>query len=93
MEKEVLSFINHRWGKDSNWINGNCLWFAIILSTRFPQFQITYLPIQGHFAVTDGTEYYDWTGKIYPTETAVLLNDIKSNDFKWYSRLLRDCFC
>ena len=31
MKKEILNFIEKRFPIDCNWMNGNCLWFAIIL--------------------------------------------------------------
>ena len=33
--QEVMEFIQRRFPKDSNWTNGNCYYFALILSDRF----------------------------------------------------------
>ena len=88
----VEDFIKRRWQIDSHFLDGNCLWFAIILKTRFPELEIFYLPIQGHFIVGKDNTYYDWTGKIIPKEKPILFEDIKQTDSLWYSYLIRDCF-
>lgn len=92
LEKEVLQFIKTRWQTNSNFLNGNCLWFAIILTTRFPALEIYYLPIEGHFVAGKDNNYYDWTGKIEIKEKPILFNKIKQDDSLWYSHLMRDCF-
>ena len=91
-KEEVLNFINSRWKKDSDWTNGNCLWFAIILHKRFPHSRICYLPIEGHFITKICGVYYDATGIVNPEETVLLFSDIKKKDPSYYKRLLRDCF-
>ena len=68
MQNEILNFIKRRWSIDANWTNGNCFWFAKILQLRFPQLQIYYLPIIGHFITSDGENYYDWNGIYLPEE-------------------------
>ena len=102
----VENFIKKRWQIDSHFLDGNCLWFAIILTIRFPELEIYYLPIQGHFIVgkdnispiqghfivgKDNT-YYDWTGKLKLEEKPILLDKLKKDDPLWYSHLMRDCF-
>ena len=88
----VEDFIKRRWQIDSHFLDGNCLWFATILTIRFPELEIYYLPIQGHFIVGKNNIYYDWTGKIELEEKPILFNSIKNNDSLWYSHLIRDCF-
>jgi hypothetical protein len=88
----VEDFIRRRWQVNSHFLDGNCLWFAIILTIRFPELEIYYLPIQGHFIVGKNNTYYDWTGKIIPKEEPLLFEDIKQTDPLWYSYLIRDCF-
>lgn len=44
--------------------NGNCYWFAFILSTVFSG-TICYLPIEGHFICKIEDEYYDIYGCIH----------------------------
>lgn len=88
----IIEFINRRFSKDCNWLNGNCLWFALILKERFPFLKIYYLPIDGHFVVGDGDNYYDWSGQIDLEEKPYELNEIKETDKLWYEKLMRDCF-
>lgn len=100
---EVLDFIHRRFPHDCNWLNGNCLWFAFILQKRFPNMEILYLPIQGHFitglkVINDTpqnsnikTVYFDWTGEIEPKEEVWSLSKIKEEDDLLYSHLIRDC--
>ena len=63
MEERVLDFISRRFPNESNWMNGNCFFFAQILKARFHG-DIVYDPIDGHFLLLapDG-QFYDWTGK------------------------------
>lgn len=88
----IIEFINRRFSKDCNWLNGNCFWFALILKERFPFLKIYYLPIDGHFVVGDGNKYYDWSGEIDLEEKPYELNEIKETDKLWYEKLMRDCF-
>ena len=100
---EILEFIHRRFPHDCNWLNGNCLWFAFILQKRFPNLEIYYLPIQGHFVtglniINDAlqnsnikTVYFDWTGEIEPKEEVWSLSKIKEEDDLLYSHLIRDC--
>ncbi len=88
---EILSFIEKRWKKDANWLDGNCYWFAHILKTRFPFLEIYYLPIVGHFICGDDESFYDWTGVVNPEEEPILFNLIAETDPLWYDRIVRDC--
>ena len=81
MKDEVLDFIQRRFIKDNNWIDGNCLWFSIILEKRFPGGEIYYLPDVGHFVYE-----YNYQGN------KIKLSEIEDNDSSWYDRLIRDCF-
>ena len=88
---EILDFIQRRWQKDANWLDGNCYWFAYILKTRFPFLEICYLPIEGHFVCSDGDNFYDWTGLVNPPEIVLPLSAIEEQDPLWASRIWRDC--
>lgn len=68
MNDEVLSFIHKRFYNDCNWLNGNCYYFSIILSSRFPNGKIYYDVINGHFLFKYNNCYYDWSGKVFPNE-------------------------
>ena len=93
-KKEVVDFIQRRWRKDSNWLNGNCLWFASILCMRFEELEIYYLPHEGHFIAGKNGCYFDWRGviEIDTEEPIIKLSWIKDNDPLWYDHLIRDCF-
>lgn len=95
MEKEILDFISRRWEGYCNWLDGNCLWFAYILQKRFPQLQIYYLPIEGHFVCGILQEnkmlFFDWRGKIIVEEEPILFESIKKEDINYYNRLIKDC--
>ena len=75
----VEDFIHRRWQVNSHFLDGNCLWFATILTIRFPELEIYYLPIQGHFIVGKNNTYYDWKGKIILKEESLLFEYIKQN--------------
>ena len=93
MQETILEFIARRFKDDCNWVNGNCLWFALILQMRFPSLKICYLPITGHFVVQDNNNLlYDWKGLVQTEENPLELNQLKQVDYTWYSRLMRDCY-
>ena len=89
-ENEVVEFIRRRFKSDSNWLDGNCYYFAVILCERFTIFNIYYAPVAGHFVAGYNGEFYDWRGK-YDEEIPVLLSDIEKEDPAWYRIIVRDC--
>lgn len=99
---EIEEFIFRRFPsateENNHWLDGNCLWFAIILTKRFPKLHIYYFSTVGHFVAgkdNKGTiEYYDATGRVYPnqSENVLELNQIRKTDQMWFRRLIRDCF-
>lgn len=95
MKDLVEDFIDRRFRQDSanlHWLNGNCLWFAIILQTRFPGGETFYLPVPGHFVYKYDGKFYDWHGIIKPFEPIIPFDQLKEQDKKWYDHLIRDCF-
>lgn len=68
IENEVVEFIRRRFKSDSNWLDGNCYYFAVILCERFPIFNIYYAPVAGHFVAGYNGEFYDWRGKYGESE-------------------------
>ena len=93
MQETILEFIARRFKDDCNWVNGNCLWFALILQMRFPSLKICYLPITEHFVVQDNNNLlYDWKGLVNTDEIPIELNQLKQIDSLWYSHLMRDCY-
>lgn len=88
---EVEDFIKSRFNNDCHWLDGNCYYFALILTHRFPYLKIYYDPIDGHFLAGTPSKYYDWTGQVIPISLPILLDEIKVKDPLWYNRLVRDC--
>lgn len=69
MEDSVLEFIKRRFPNDlsSNWLTGNCYYFAVILRERFltKSPTIYYDVIHGHFLTLIGDKLYDASGIAY----------------------------
>ena len=92
MKEEILELINRRFDIDCRWTTGNCYWFAKILTSRFPQMEICYCPIEGHFVSRFKNEYYDANGVYEPiANTVYLFETLKEIDPPYYNRLIRDC--
>ena len=89
-EEQILAFIKRRFSQDCNWIDGNCYYFAMILKTRFPELDIYYLPISQHFITGCEEFYYDWNGKIEPSETPLKFDLIQHSDPVLYATIIRD---
>jgi hypothetical protein len=89
--EQINSFVEKRFQQDCNWTNGNCFYFATILKTRFPELDIYYLPITGHFVVGSEDIYYDYNGEVEIAETPILFSDLQTSDPIYYARILRDC--
>jgi hypothetical protein len=88
-----MEFIMRRWkNTDANWFNGNCYWFAHILTARFPELKIYYLPIEGHFIAGKDELYFDAAGP-YTVGTKPIYDfeALKDWDFNLYIRLIQDC--
>lgn len=90
---EVIDFINRRFSDtDANWLNGNCYWFAKILFERFNGLEIFYEPVRGHFLVSDGNYFYDYTGLVTKLDSdPILLSEIEKSEPNMYKRLMEDC--
>lgn len=91
LHEEIIDFINRRFSKDCHWCDGNCYWFAVILTQRFPDLDIWYLPVENHFVAGADDVYYDWTGEITPEEDIILWDNMQSYDSLLYERIVRDC--
>ena len=93
MQDEVLEFINRRFPKDCNWLNGNCYYFALILKDRFPNGRILYDAIYGHFIFHLNGKAYDYSGElVWPGGVyAVYWDEFDKYDPLVKQRIIRDC--
>ena len=92
MQQEIVEFINRRFKKtNAKWLDGNCYYFALILTQRFPELKIYYEGVDGHFLAGNGFEYYDYTGVAQPYREPILFEDLKKQDPLWYNNIVRDC--
>ena len=89
----VLDFIHKRFQTDCNWMSGNCYWFAIILTHRFPQLILYYDPIEGHFYSVDlnSSIAYDYRGPHQLDPSFIRFNKLKVLDPVWYDRIIENC--
>lgn len=92
MKDIVTEFISRRFSKDSNWCNGNCYYFALILKDRFNG-SIYYEPIMGHFITKIDNVFYDWHGVFVPERLEVLVkwDGYEVIDSLHYARIKEDC--
>lgn len=88
---EVLEFINRRFQKDCDWLNGNCYYFAIILKDRFPEGEIYYDVIDGHFLFKHSYNFYDATGLVFDYGKPIQWNTFSHYDENQYKRVVQDC--
>ena len=91
MENDVLEFIQRRFKKDCNWLDGNCYYFAIILKDRFPEGKIFYDVINGHFVFEYQDELYDWNGVHCLKGILVDWDNFDEYDSLLKKRIIRDC--
>ena len=90
LELEVSKFIMRRFQQDCNWLNGNCFYFALILSYRFGG-KIYYDPVDGHFLTEIDNEFFDYNGKVSYSDNYISFDSIAEEDISHYNRLFRDC--
>lgn len=91
MKNEVLEFIRRRFEKDCNWTTGNCYYFAIILKDRFPEGEVYYDVIYGHFVFQYRNQYYDWNGIVKSVGYLVGWDKFDEYDFLQKEVIVRDC--
>ena len=69
LNEDIIDFINRRFPNtdksNSNWLKGNCYYFALILKDRFINSEIYYDVIHGHFVTLIGDCLYDASGLYY----------------------------
>lgn len=96
---EVIEFIKRRFPTDSNWLSGNCYYFAKILQERFGG-ELYYDLVDGHFLLMLNGRYYDWSGLRRRERCMDDFSRPVSNVVKWegyekidplhYNRIVRD---
>ena len=87
----VIEFISRRFPIDSNWTDGNCYYFALILKDRFNG-EIFYDVIYGHFFVRIGNHYYDYNGLVDIKERKLVnWKNFDEYDSSQKNRIIRDC--
>lgn len=94
-DDKILEWIHRRFPHDSNWLNGNCYQFALLLNSTF-EGEIVYDPIDGHFLfLASNGQFYDWSGvRIYNgtyQKAFVKWADYRQEDQLHYDRVMRDC--
>ena len=92
--KEILDFIRGFDKAKETFLNGECFWFAYILSGRFMG-RIYYNALDNHFATSiklENGEYalFDVTGMVKSSEGFVEWVHYDSIDSTHYYRILRD---
>lgn len=92
-EDDVLQFIHKRFPEDSNWLNGNCYFFALILLDRFPIGKILYDVIDGHFVCEIDGRKYDWSGIVDESGEHIWIEWDKFHEYDslQYQRVVKDC--
>lgn len=88
---DIIQFINKRFKNDCDWTNGNCYYFAVILKDRFPEGNIFYDVVCGHFVFEYNNQFYDWSG-LYRSNDMFLVpwNDFDNYDKFQKQRVIRD---
>ena len=91
-KKEILDFINRRFkDTDAHWFDGNCYYFTIILKTRFPELQIYYEPIEGHFVAGFKNTFFDAHGEYISEYKPLLFEELCKEDPCLEKQLIKDC--
>ena len=88
---EIQEFIQRRFQSDCNWLSGNCYYFSLILKDRFPDGNIYYDVIDGHFVFKYQERYYDWSGEIHPECYLVEWDKFDEYDSLQKQVIIRDC--
>lgn len=90
-QNDIIEFIQRRFKKDCDWLNGNCYYFALILKDRFPEGTIYYDVIDGHFIYKYHSKYYDWGGIAKPSDHVVEWDKFAEYDSLQKERIIQNC--
>lgn len=88
---KIVEFIRRRFSQDCDWLNGNCYFFSVILRERFPNGQIIYEPVDGHFLYKVKNNCYDFLGKHPIPEYYYIWDELEQLEPYIYKRIKRDC--
>ena len=90
---EVTEFIGRRFSEDCSWTTGNCYYFAVILKARFPEGNVFYDTIDGHFLFKRDGKYYDHEGVAVPDkeEAVIEWDKFKEYDENRYKAVVEGC--
>lgn len=88
---KIEQFIQKRFTKDCNWLNGNCYYFSIILQDRFPNGKIIYEPIDGHFLYKVKNKCYDFLGMHELPSDYYIWDELEAQEPNLYKRIKKDC--
>lgn len=89
---KVIEFIKRRFPTDCNWTTGNCYYFVVILKNRFPDGDIVYDLISGHFLFWYHGKMYDYNGVWDHKERYIInWNNFDSYDSNQKKRIIEDC--
>ena len=76
----------------SNFLDGYCYYFAVMLKIRFSEGSIYYLPIENHFVFGLNNKFYDVTGEVNVAGKVIYLwSEYIKMDKVHSKRIIRDC--
>ena len=90
----VIEFLNRRFPleKDCNWVDGNCYYMAAILKSRFPQGDVFYDTIMGHFLFKYNEKFYDFSGEVdVDIDHGAMWHIIEWRNFEYYDETQKAC--
>lgn len=88
----IVNFIKRRFINDCDWTSGNCYYFAIILKSRFPDGQIYYDVVNGHFIFKYNNNFYDWNGVVTDVGIPILWETFEIDyDPIQYKKIIENC--
>lgn len=72
-------------------MDGNCYYFAVILKDRFPDGDILYDVINGHFVFKYQGKLYDWLGIVKASRCLIPWDSFGEYDYLQKQIIVRDC--
>ena len=89
----VEEFIRRRFRPDEHWFTGNCYQFAYILKGRFPDAEIFYDEVEGHFTARISGSFFDASGRYKPEKEDNMISfaELERSDPERYKRIVKGC--